>query len=139
MEYKSGYGSIPMTFNRRAVIASAAVTKEKNAIHCISEVDITIPRQLIKDHFDHTGEKMSLTAYVVTCLANVIKDHPLLNSFHKGRKQIILEDITVSVLIEKEVNDEKFPEPVGIQKAQSKSYRVIHNEIREAQGKKGQL
>jgi pyruvate/2-oxoglutarate dehydrogenase complex dihydrolipoamide acyltransferase (E2) component len=139
MEYKSGYGSIPMTFNRRAVIASATVTKEKNAIHCISEVDITIPRQLIKNHFDHTGEKMSLTAYVVTCLANVIKDHPLLNSFHKGRKQIILEDITVSVLIEKEVNDEKFPEPVGIQKAQSKSYRMIHNEIREAQGKTGQL
>ena len=139
MEYKSGYGSIPKTFNRRAVIASATVTKEKNAIHCISEVDITIPRKLIKDHFEHTGEKMSLTAYIVTCLASVIKDHPLLNSFHKGRKQIVLEDITVSVLIEKNADGEKFPEPVGIQKAQLKSFREINNEIREAQKKTGQL
>jgi pyruvate/2-oxoglutarate dehydrogenase complex dihydrolipoamide acyltransferase (E2) component len=90
---------------------------------------------LIKDHFDKTGEKLSFTAYIVTCLARVIKDHPHLNSFHKGRQQIILEDVTVNVLIEREVNGEKFPQSVGIKKAQSKTYREIHTEIREAQAK----
>jgi pyruvate/2-oxoglutarate dehydrogenase complex dihydrolipoamide acyltransferase (E2) component len=135
MKYLKGYCSIPISFNRRAVIASATVTKEKNAIHCISEIDISLPRGIIKNHFDKTGEKLSFTAYIVTCLANVLKDHPNLNSFHKGRHQIILEDITVNLLIERDVKGEKFPQSVGIKKAQSKSYREIHAEIREAQGK----
>ncbi len=131
------YKSIPMTFNRRAVIASATVTKEKNAIHCITEVEISEPRRRIREHFNKTCEKLSMTAYIVTCLAQVINDHPHLNSFHKGRKQIILNDVTISVLIEREINDEKVPEPLGIKKAQLKTYREINDEIKVAQKSMG--
>lgn len=137
MKPSNGYKSIPVTFNRRAVIASATVTKEKNTIHCITEVDITEPRRLIKEHYNKTGEKLSMTAYIVTCLANVIKDHPTLNSFIKGRKQIILDDVTVSVLIERDLNGEKVPEPLGITCAQSKSFSQINAEIRDAQNRSG--
>lgn len=132
MKSKNGYKSLPLSFNRRAVIASATVTKEKNAIHGFTEVDITIPRQLIKEHFVKTGEKLSLTAYVVTCLAQVIKDHPKLNSFIRGSNHIILDDVTISVLIEREISGENVPEPIGIKGAQEKSFHQIHNEIREA-------
>jgi len=132
MKSKNGYQSLPLSFNRRAVIASATVTKEKNAIHGFTEVDITVPRQLIKRHFERTGEKLSLTAYVVACLAQVIKEHPELNSFIKGRRNIILDDVTISVLIEREISGEKVPEPIGIKGAQEKTYHQIHNEIREA-------
>ncbi len=132
-----GYHAIPLSFNRRAVIASATVTKEKNAIHCITEVDVTEPRKLINEHFTLTGEKLSFTAYLVACLVHVIKDHPEMNSFHKGRKQIILDDIPVSVLIERDLKGEKVPEPLGISKAQLKTYRQIHEEIREAQKNSG--
>lgn len=127
-----GYKSIPLTFNRRAVIASASVTKEKNTIHSITEIDITEPRRLIKEHFEKTGEKLSLTAYIVTCLAKVIKEHPLLNSFIKGNRLIILDNVTVNVLIEREIVGEKVPEPIGIIDAQLKTVYQIQNEIREA-------
>jgi pyruvate/2-oxoglutarate dehydrogenase complex dihydrolipoamide acyltransferase (E2) component len=132
MKIKNGYKSLPLGFYRQAIIASASVTKEKNAIHSFTEVDITEPRRLIKEHFERTGEKLSLTAYIVTCLAQVIKQHPQLNSFIKGRRLIILDDVTVSVLIEREMAGEKVPEPIGIKQAQEKSFRQIHNEIREA-------
>jgi pyruvate/2-oxoglutarate dehydrogenase complex dihydrolipoamide acyltransferase (E2) component len=127
-----GYKSIPLTFSRNAVIASASVTKEKNTIHSFAEVDISNPRLLIKEHLERTGEKLSLTAYIVTCLAQVIKQHPQLNSFIKGRRLIILDDITISVLIEREIAGEKVPEPIGIKAAQVKSFHQIHTEIREA-------
>ena len=127
-----GYLSITLSFNRRAIIASASVTREKNTIHCVTEIDITEPRRILKEHFDRTGEKLSLTAYVVTCLARVIKDQPHLNSFIKGRRIYQLEDITVSVLIEREIRGEKVPEPIGIQQAQLKSFRQINDEIRAA-------
>jgi pyruvate/2-oxoglutarate dehydrogenase complex dihydrolipoamide acyltransferase (E2) component len=132
MTTRKGYKRIPLSFNRRAVIASATVTKDKNAIHCFSEVDITTPRDLIKKHFEQTGEKLSLTAYIVKCLSNVIKDFPQFNSFTKGRKLILLDDITISVLIEREIAGENVPEPIGIKQTQNKTYFQIHKEIREA-------
>ena len=136
MTTKKGYKSLPLSFNRRAVNASATVTKDKNAIHCFTEVDITVPRDLIKKHFEKKGEKLSFTAYIVTCLANVIKDYPQFNSFIKGRKLILLDDITISVLIEREIAGENVPEPIGIKQAQDKTYLQIHKEIREAKKQK---
>ena len=135
MPTKKGYKSVPLSFNRRAVIASATVSKNKNAIHCFTEVDITEPRDLIKKHFEKTGEKLSLTAYIVTCLSAVLKDFPQFNSFIKGRNLILLDDITISVLIEREIDSEKVPEPVGIKQAQNKTYFQVNNEIRDAQKK----
>jgi len=132
MSAKNGYKSLPLSYYRQAVIASASVSKEKNSIHCFTEVDITEPRRLINEHFEKTGEKLSLTAYIVTCLAQAIKQHPQLNSFIKRRKLIILDDITISVLIEREMAGEKVPEPIGIKGAQEKTYYQIHKEIREA-------
>jgi len=136
MKNKKGYKSIPLSFNRRAVIASATVTKEKNVIHSFTDIDITEPRRLIKKHFEKTGEKLSLTGYIVVCLAQTIKDHPDLNSFIKGKRLITLDDVTISVLIEREIAGEKVPEPIGIKKAQEKSFNQIHKEIREAKKKK---
>ena len=56
MKTKAGYKSLALSFNRLAVIASASVTKEKNAIHSLTEVDITEPRRLIKDISRGPGE-----------------------------------------------------------------------------------
>ncbi len=132
MTKKKGYQSLPLGFNRRAVIASATVTKDKNAIHCFTEVDITEPRTLIKKHFEKTGEKLSLTAYIVSCLSNVIKDYPQFNSFTKGRKLILLDDITISVLIERKISGDNIPEPIGIKYVNNKSLLQINQEIRDA-------
>lgn len=132
MGNRKGYKSIPLSFNRKMVIASASVTKKKNAFHSFTEIDITEPRRILKQHYERTGEKLSFTAYIVLCLANTVKDHPQLNSFIKGRRLIFLDDITISVLVERELGEEKVPEPVVIKGAQSKSYRQIHNEIKEA-------
>lgn len=129
---KKGYQSVPLSFNRKMVIASASVTKRKNAIHSFAEVDITESRRIMKEHFEKTGEKLSLTAYIVTCLAQVIGHHKQLNSFIKGRKLILLDDVNISVLVERELEEERFPEPVGIQQAQEKTFRQIQHEIREA-------
>jgi pyruvate/2-oxoglutarate dehydrogenase complex dihydrolipoamide acyltransferase (E2) component len=128
-----GYEAIPLTMNRRMVIASATVSRKKNAIHCISEVDISEPRQWLEEYYRRTGEKLSFTAYIVSCLIHVIREHPELNSFRKRNRLILLHDLTVSVLIERDIHGEKTPEPVGIKKAQTKTYLQIHNEIREAQ------
>jgi pyruvate/2-oxoglutarate dehydrogenase complex dihydrolipoamide acyltransferase (E2) component len=127
-----GYTSKPLSFNRQMVIASIAGNK-RPAIHCVTELDVTRPRSIFRKHLEATGEKLSFTAYLVKCLAHTLQKHPEFNAFIQGRKIILLEDITVSVLIEKTIDGEKVPEPIGIKSADQKPYRQIHDEIRQAQ------
>ena len=133
MKEKQGYRVVPFTMNRRMVAASAAVGRERNNIHAIIEVDITEPRRLMQEHRQCTGERLSMTAFVITCLARAIAENPNLNSFRKGSKLILLDDVTISCLVEREIAGEKVPEPFGIRAAQAKTYRQIHDEIRAAQ------
>jgi len=102
-------------------------------IHLVTEVDITAARQLMAEHRSRTGEVLSLTAYVVTCMARALADFPELNAFRTGRRLIVLEDVTVSVAFEREVNGESVPEPIAIQAVNRKSYREVHDELRAAQ------
>ncbi|KAA3641569.1 MAG: dehydrogenase [Bacteroidetes bacterium] len=132
-----GYSIRPLSFNRQMVIASIAGNK-RSAIHSILEVDVTRPRSLFRKHFEKTGEKLSFTAYLVKCLAMALEKHPEFNAFIKGRKMVLLDDITISVLVEREVNGEKVPEPVGIKSANHKPYRQIHDEIRQAKSMAGE-
>ncbi len=115
------------------VAASTSVGRDQSNIHAIVEVDISRPCRLIREVRQRTGESLSLTAYVTTCLAKVVSEYPNFNSFRKGRNIIILDDVTISILVEREINGEIVPENLGIQAAQSKTYRQIHEEIRAAQ------
>ncbi len=81
---------------------------------------------------------MSLTAYVVACLARTFDSFPQFNSFRQGRRLIVLDDLTISVLFEREIDGESVPEPVGIQAANRKTFRQIHDEIRAAQQHAGE-
>lgn len=133
---KKGYKSIPLSTARKMLIAAVNCNK-KNAIHCVTEIDISKPRETINIHFEKTGEKISFTAYIVKSLAKTLQEFPEMNSFLKGSRLIILDDITISVLVEREFQEEKIPEPLAIYSVQSKSVKQIHNEIRTAQKLEG--
>jgi len=129
---KKGFISEPLGFTRRMVIASVRSNK-KNAIHSMVEVDVTAPRKAMKEYQKQTGTKLSFTGYIVKCFAETLKKHSGLNAFIRGRKLILLEDITVSVLVEREIDGKSVPEPVAIHCAGEKSLAEITAEIRAAQ------
>ncbi len=130
---KNGVSTKSLSFNRRMVIASATITNKKNAFHSYTEVDVSEARQIIKTYYEKTGEKLSFTGYIVKCLAQTIKQYPQFNSFIKGRKLVILDDVVISVMTEREFDGEKIPEPLGIHQTHVKTYRQINEEIRAAQ------
>ena len=134
-EYASrnrGYTSERISFNRKMVAASAAVTARKSTIHSLCETDVTLPRRMMREHFERTGEKLSFTAYIVYCLAQVVKEHPHLNAFKRWNRLITLDDVTVSVLVEREISGERVPEPLAIEAAQKLTFREINERIRSA-------
>ena len=115
------------------VAASTSVGREQSNIHTITEVDISRPRQLMREIRERTSRSPSLTAYITTCLARAVSEFPDFNAFRKGRNLVILDDVTISVLVEREINGEIIPENLGIKAAQTKTFWQIHEEIRDAQ------
>ncbi len=133
MSKQCGHRVVSFPAQRRVAAAAAAVANERLTIHAITEVDISEPRRIMREHKERTGETLSLTAYVIACLSRAVAENPELNSFRRRRKLILLSDVTVGAFVEREIDGEKAPEPLGIRAAQSKTYRQIHDEIRAAQ------
>lgn len=133
MKKRKGYRVVPFSANRRLVEASAGAGRKKNNVHLFAEVDVAEPRRLLEAHRARTGERLSFTAYVVACLARAIAEHPELNAMRRGRKVFLLDDVTVSVLVERRLDGERIPEPFGVHDAARKSLRQIHDEIRAKQ------
>jgi pyruvate/2-oxoglutarate dehydrogenase complex dihydrolipoamide acyltransferase (E2) component len=130
---KRGYRVVPFSANRQMAAASAAVCRERDTIHTLTEADITEPRRLIREHRERTGERLSFTAYVVTCLARAVAEQPHLSSLRRGGQLVLLDDVTIGTLVERNLGGELVPEPFGIRAADKKTYRQIHDEIRAAQ------
>lgn len=118
--------------------AGLAVASERHTMHALVEADITEPRRLIREHREITGERLSLTAYVVACVARAVAEHPHLNSMRRGRRLIVLDDVTVVTLVERSPEGERVVEYLGIRAADKKTYRRIHDEIRAAQQRSGE-
>ena len=101
-------------------------------------MDISVPRKMMAEHLANTDERLSLTGYVATCLARTFADFPDLNAFRKGRRLVILEDVAVSIVFEREIEGESVPEPVGIQGVNLKTYREVNDELRAQQARTGE-
>jgi pyruvate/2-oxoglutarate dehydrogenase complex dihydrolipoamide acyltransferase (E2) component len=127
--------SIPFSIQRRIVAAASAVNNEYNTIHSVCEVEVETPRRLIREYKERTGKPLSFTAYVVACVGRALVQHPELNSFRRGRKLILLDDVTVNTLVEREHEHERTPESLAIKSAQTKTVIEISEEIRAAQAK----
>lgn len=128
-----GYTIAPFGTNRRMVAANAALALSRHTIHLMTEIDVTAARLLIAQHKARTGETPSFTAYVATCLGRTLAEYPSFNSFRSGRKVYLLEDITISVAVEREVGGESIPQPVPLRSIGSKTYAQVNEEFREVQ------
>lgn len=133
MNKKQIYRTVPFTTNRRMVAASAAAGRDQNNIEALVEVDISEPRRLMRAYKRRTGESLSLTAYVVASLAQTVAEFPEFNAIRKGSQILIFDDVTVGVLVERELEGEIVPDNLGVRAAQAKTYRQILDEIRGAQ------
>ncbi|UCH10757.1 MAG: 2-oxo acid dehydrogenase subunit E2 [Fidelibacterota bacterium] len=69
----------------------------------------------------------------MACLARTFEEFPRFNSFRKGGRLVILDDLTIGVLFEREFEGESIPEGMGIKEANHKTFRQINDELREVQ------
>jgi pyruvate/2-oxoglutarate dehydrogenase complex dihydrolipoamide acyltransferase (E2) component len=121
------------TYWRFAAAANRSV-RHKPMIHGLIAVDVTTARGIVREHREKTGEALSFTAFLVTCLAKAVDEQKAVQAMRQGGGRLVLfEDVDVNTRIEREVAGQKYVIPYIIRAANRKTFRQIHDEIRAAQ------
>jgi len=135
MKNQSEYKVVPFPKIRQPVVDSLAQAKHMSAVHSLLEVDVTEVRKLVREFRNKIGEPLSFTSFLTFCLARAVDENKIVQAYRSGSKLIIYDQVDISVVIEREISDEKAPIfPHVIKAANQKTLTEIHNEIRAAQG-----
>jgi pyruvate/2-oxoglutarate dehydrogenase complex dihydrolipoamide acyltransferase (E2) component len=126
----------PFPRMRRVVIDQAWLAQRKHMIHGLVEVDVTTPRQAIRDHQAATGERLSFTAFLVSCLGHAVDADTDLQAYQDWRgRLIVFDDVDVVTIVEIVADGQSFPLAHIIRAANRRSVREIHDEIRAVQAR----
>ncbi|HPT15359.1 MAG TPA: 2-oxo acid dehydrogenase subunit E2 [Bacteroidales bacterium] len=117
---------------RIATIDVCAIGLKKHHVASMIEIDVTDSRKKIKKYKNETG-KISFNAWLIKAISLTIKNHEQVAAYLKGKqKLVIFNDINVSMAVEKELNGQKVPVPLVIEKANERSLESITAQISEA-------
>jgi chloramphenicol O-acetyltransferase len=125
---------LPYPKYRQFTAAAYQSVRHKQLIHGLFEVDVTRPRAVLHAYKVRTGEAFSFTAFLVGCLAKAVDEHKEVQALRKGDRRLLLfDDVDVYIVIEHTLAGEKFIVPYIIRRANRKSTKELHHEIRVAQ------
>lgn len=106
----------------------------KHCVYGLLEVDVTVPKHFIEEHRARTGETLSFTGYLASCLAHAVDRNKSVQAYLKGRRQLALfDDVDVGVSIERKIGETRAPMGYVIRRANHKTFLEIHQEIRSVQ------
>jgi len=124
------YKRIPQS--RIATFDILSIGLLKHHVSALLEFDVTTSRKNLHD-LRKNGVKISFNAWIVKVIGSVLGLHPEASSYlYNKNKLIIFNDINISILIEKKLNDQKVPIPLIITKTNIKSAVEITAEIENA-------
>ena len=134
MKQHPDYKVVPYPKMRRLEAIAYRSVQHKPMMHGLLEVDVTRARAFLREYKTITGESLSFTAFLISCLAKAVDEHKAVQAYRKGSKRLILfDEVDVYTPIERDVVGQKQLMPYIVRSANRKTLRDIHHEIRAAQ------
>ena len=128
------YQIIPFPKIRRLMVDGGFMARQKHIIHGLVEMDITEARRLIRSHKEKTGDAISFTAFIMTCLGSAVGMNKYMQACRIwGEKLAIFDDVDVNTMFEVEADGRKIIRPHIIRAVNRKTLQEIHEEIRAFQ------
>ncbi|MGC9781293.1 MAG: 2-oxo acid dehydrogenase subunit E2 [Candidatus Heimdallarchaeota archaeon] len=113
------------------------VAASLNRVFALIEIDVTDALVMMEKIEKQENYKVSITAWVAKCLSQTVMENKRLNTFRKGRKLVVFDEVDMSVIIEITTKaGKKIPYNYVIRKAETKIVKMITDEIRSYQDKK---
>jgi pyruvate/2-oxoglutarate dehydrogenase complex dihydrolipoamide acyltransferase (E2) component len=109
------------------------VLRHRTPMHGLFEVDVTLPRALLREQREATGQAWSFTAFLITCLARAIAENPHVQGFRSGRRIVVFHEVDVATLVEGGNGQSRAPVVHIVRDTASRSVADNHDEIRAAQ------
>jgi len=128
------YHVVNLTPGRRVWINTLDMSWPRHCIYGLLEADVTLVRQFIAEHKARTDETLSFTGFLVYCLARAVDEDKTVQAYLKGRKQLVLfDDVDVGLMVEHKDGEKRALMGHVIRRANHKTFREIHDEIRAVQ------
>ena len=125
---------VPVPRMRQVYIDTLHLGHRKHTVHGLLEADVTVARQTIADHKARTGEGLSFTAFVLSCLGQAVDANRYMHALRNWRNQLVLfEEVDVTTMFEVQSGDQRFPIAHVMRAVNKRSFRDIHDEIRSFQ------
>lgn len=122
---------VPFPRLRQVYVDTLHLGHRKHTVHGLLEVDVTHARRLVAQYKAKTGESLSFTAFVLSCLGQSIEQHPYMHAFRSwGNRLVLFEEVDVSTMIEVRAGGDRFPLPHVIRAVNKRPVLDIHAEIR---------
>ena len=119
--------------SRIATFDIGATSQMKHHIKALIELDVTEARQMIAEK-KKQHQNISFNSWLIKCISKAIEECPEINGIRKGKRKIVIfEDIDISIMIERKIQEEKVPLPYVIRKTNEKSIADIYEEIKAGQ------
>ncbi|HET7089824.1 MAG TPA: 2-oxo acid dehydrogenase subunit E2 [Anaerolineae bacterium] len=128
------YRVVDLTPARRVWLNTLELSWSTHCMYGLLEVDVTVARRFIAEHKARTGETLSFTGFLVSCLARAVDEDKAVQAYLKGRNQLVLfDDVNVGLMVEGKIGEKRALMGHVIRGANHKTYREIHQEIRSVQ------
>ena len=132
----SSYQVVPFPKMRRLASDIGWLVRNRYTIRGLLEIDVTRSRQYIREHKSRTGETLSFTAFLTKCVAQAVDHDKLVHAMCNWRGNLVIfDEVDIGTLIEREVDGKKYPLAHIVRAANKKTFREIHDEIRQVQAK----
>lgn len=119
---------------RRAWLNTLDISWPAHSIYGLLEVDVTLVRRFIAAHKARTGETLSFTGYLTSCLARAVAEDKSVQSYLKGSRQLVtFDDVDVGLMVEGQIGEKRALMGYVLRAANSKTFLAIHEEIRAVQ------
>lgn len=128
----------PFPRSRQAVVDAARLAAHKHTIRGLIEVDVTLARERLRQHRGTTGETLSFTAFVASCLARAVDADLSLHAYRDWRGRVVVfDEVDVCVIVEVTHEGRSFPLAHVLRGANRRTLRELHEELRAVQANPG--
>ena len=130
MTSKYKYHKIPKS--RIATFDVVSVGMLRHHVSALLEFDVTDSRLKLRE-FKNSGQKVSFNAWIIKVIGNTLSRHPEAAAYLCSKKKLItFDDINISIIVEKILDDKRVPIPLVLKKTNEKTVAEITREIEDA-------
>jgi pyruvate/2-oxoglutarate dehydrogenase complex dihydrolipoamide acyltransferase (E2) component len=123
---------LPFPRTRELLIDAFSMAAKRHIVHGFLEVDVTVPRSILKKTSGSDDHPLSFTGFVIASFARAIAAYPSVQAYRDYRNRLIVfHEVDISTVVEPGPGVQ--PIPHIIRSADTRTVREISEEIRAVQ------